>query len=58
MENIDGSRNSLWREVRIGSADDNGSVVSAGIDFGGQVVARTKRIFLANTKAQSHFFCG
>ena len=33
MENIDGSRNSLWREVRIGSADDNGFVVFAGVDF-------------------------
>ena len=36
----------------------DGSVVFAGIDFGGQVVARSKGIFLANTKAQSHFFSG
>ena len=58
MKNIDGSRNSLRREVRIGSANDNGSVVFAGIDFGGQVVARSKSIFLANAKAQGHFFSG
>ena len=58
MENVDGSGDAVLRVVRIGGAHYDGSVVPTGIDFSGQLFARTKRVFLTNTKRESDFFCG
>ena len=54
MVQIQGARNAVLGEVRVGRAQHQGAVVFAGVDVDAQVVARAEYVFLLDTKREGY----
>ena len=56
VEQVIGARHAARGEVRVGGAQHQCAVELAGVDFGRQVVARAKHVFLADREVEGQLF--